>query len=129
MALLFSNYYERVDWTKGYEHLEKEMLEISEVWGEINPVYGGLVRLPPVQEVEYRVAAHKLNEEVVKMALVSDFEIFAKQEGVFTFALSLLDQRFGPLEPELSPQLEKLTTDRLQALSKDDLKTWLKNRA
>ncbi len=117
----------------------------------------GLIRLPPVEEAEYQVEAQKLEEEVVKMALVSVFERIAKQEGIqeglregeqkglregeqkglregmLTFAVSLLEQRFGPLEPELSQPLETFNIEQLQALSKqmlslsskDDLKAWL----
>ena len=109
----------------------------------------GLIRLPPAQEVEYRAEAHKLNEEAVKMALVSVFEILAKeegkqeglrkgkqeglQEGMLVLTINLLEQRFGSLEPELSQPLENLTSDQLQALSKqllslsskDDLRAWL----
>jgi len=75
------------------------------------------------------------------MALVSVFERIARdegkeeglQEGMLVLTTSLLEQRFGPLELELSQPLGKLTTDQLQALSKrllslsskDDLKMWL----
>ncbi len=56
-----------------------------------------------------------------------------EQKGMLVMTTNLLEQRFGPLEPELSQPLETLTTDQLQALSKrllslsskDDLKTWL----
>ena len=105
----------------------------------------GLIKLPPAQEVEYRAAARQLNEEVVKMALISVFEILAKEEGkqegkqeglregMHVLTISLLEQRFGSLEPDLLQPLENLNIDQLQALSKQllslsskgDLKTWL----
>ena len=55
------------------------------------------------------------------------------RNGMLALTVGLLEQRFGPLEPELSQPLGKLTTDQLQALSKqllslsskDDLKAWL----
>jgi len=95
-----------------------------------------LVKLPPILEAEFRQDVKRLTEEV-KMPYVTSFELLAKeegkQEGMLTLTVTLLEQRFGKVGPELRQQLEALKAGQLQESGKrllslaswEELTNWL----
>ncbi len=107
-----------------------------------------LMLLPAPLEAELQVSVSEYTREV-KMPLVNRLELYfreealregrqeGRQEGMRTFALTLLEQRFGKVEPQLKSQLEQLSDVQLQELGKQllglsseaDLANWLQQHA
>ena len=110
---------------------------------------GSVVRLPPDMQAEFQTQVRSEFYGKEKIVRLSSFEREAQekglkqgrqeglQEGMLTFALPWIEQRFGSIEPELKQQLEALNATQLQKLGKQllslsnkaDLINWLKSKA
>ena len=104
-----------------------------------------MVKLPPDKEAEFQTQVRNEFYGEDKIVRLSSFELQAqekgleqgRQEGMLTLALTLVEQRFGSVEPKLKQQLESLSAIQLQELgkqllslsSKADLISWLKSKA